>query len=343
MNACDHRFALNYVYPLAQAAYDEPWNAAANPVLANLTQVGEIRIDASSQSFLVAMAAAPSPGAQGLLSSMMKPKGAGSITTANTVADAERLTIARADSDAPTQTSAASTVSQAGMPVAPDVAASLDNRFGWVCIDPSCGRLIVAFRGTQTAGDWLDDLDFVSEAYRPIAGGGTVHQGFQHVYYAVRDNVLRLVREHCGSIREVLVTGHSLGAALAALALPDIVNVLRGQSGVPSDLKITLYNLASPRVGHADFKSFFNARFSCWRIANTWDLVPNVPPELAGYAHVGAQFTIDSGFSLSIAHNHVLETGYLPGLETWNHEHPGEAVAASAQTRGRYVPPGISD
>jgi hypothetical protein len=307
MDACDSRFAQNYIYPLALAAYDEPWNAAANPVLAPFTRVGEILLDTTSRSFQAAMAAVPSPGAHGLLSAMRKPKGAGSGPT-------------------------------------PNVDVSVDHRIGWVCIDPSCDRLIVTFRGTQTAQDWMHDLDFVSEPYRPIEGGGTVHQGFQHVYYAVRDNVLRLVRERCGSIREVLVTGHSLGAALAALALPDIVQFLRGQPGVPEDLKVTLYNLASPRAGHADFKSFFNERFSCWRVVNTWDLVPNMPPRLSGYAHIGAQLTIDSGFSLNVAHNHVLTTGYLPGLETWNHAHPpGKALAANALTSGRYVPPGISD
>lgn len=326
MDTCDSQFALNYIYPLAQAAYDEPWNAAANPLLSQFTQVGEILLDVSSQSFLVAMAAAPSSGAQSLLSAMLKPQGAAPGPLAST-----RVA------------SATSTVHLAEAPATPTVDVSLDKRFGWVCVDPSRGRLIVTFRGTQTVEDWLHDLDFVSEPYRPIEGGGTVHQGFQHVYYAVRDNVLRLVRERCASLREVVVTGHSLGAALAALALPDIVRFLREQPGVPEDLKVTLYNLASPRAGHADFKRFFNERFSCWRIVNTWDLVPNVPPELAGYAHVGMQATVDSGFSLSVAHNHVLTTGYLPGLDTWNHIHPGKAMAGHAMPSGRDVPPGISD
>lgn len=317
MNAFDGRFALNYIYPLAAAAYDEPWNASASSALAGFEQVAEIRLDTKSPSFQVALGAAPSPGSQSMLSAMTKPKGAGSLASA------------------PTPTAALSMTNQAGIP--------LNDRFGWVGIDPSSNRLVIAFRGTQTATDWLHDFDFVSEPYRPIAGGGTVHQGFQHVYYAVRDNLLALVRERCGSIREVLVTGHSLGAALATLALPDIVNFLRGQSGVPENLAVTLYNLASPRVGHTDFKNFFNTQFPCWRIVNHWDLVPDMPPKLAGYMHVGAELPIDSGFSLSVAHNHVLTTGYLPGLKTWNEQHPSRAVAAIASNNGRYVPPGISD
>ncbi|WP_434390395.1 lipase family protein [Melittangium boletus] len=323
MDACDSRFALDYVYPVAHAAYDEPWNSASLPLLAGFTQVGEILLTPASPSFMAAQGAAPSAGSQKLLASMLKPRGA------------------------PRPPAVA--VAAAALPPAlhPNVAVAVNDRFGWVCVDPSRARLIVAFRGTQTPEDWLHDVDFVSEPYRPIEGGGTVHQGFQHVYYAVRDNVLRLVKERCAGIREVLVTGHSLGGALATLALPDIVNFLRSQPEVPAGLKVLLYSLASPRAGHADFKTFFNAWLPCWRIVNTWDVVPSVPPELLGYAHVGMQSTVDSGFHLNAASNHVLDTGYLPGIETWNHhDHPTGAVLAAhlaTAAEGRYVPPGVCD
>lgn len=79
MNAFDGRFALNYIYPLAVAAYDEPWNAVESPALAGFQQVAEIRLDTPSPSFQVALGAAPSPGAQSMLSAMAKPKGAGSL------------------------------------------------------------------------------------------------------------------------------------------------------------------------------------------------------------------------------------------------------------------------
>ncbi len=118
------------------------------------------------------------------------------------------------------------------------------------------------------------------------------------MYYSVRDNLLRLVQERRDSIREVLVTGHSLGAALATLALPDIMSFLRQQSGVPANPPTLLYNLASPRVGHTDFKNFFNTQLPCWRVVNHWDLVPDVPPKLAGYAHVGRRAKISCPFEM---------------------------------------------
>ena len=55
---------------------------------------------------------------------------------------------------------------------------------------------------------------------------------------------------------------------------------------------------------------------------NVWDVVPHLPPDIASYEHEGNQVTIDSGFSLDIVHNHVLSTGYVPGMVTWNKNHP---------------------
>ena len=150
-----------------------------------------------------------------------------------------------------------------------------------------------------------------------------MHQGFQFVYYAIRKNLINLVTTIGKDCTAVLITGHSLGGALATLAMPDILNVL------PGNVSPTLYNLASPRVGHGDFENYFDSHINvCYRVVNTWDVVPHVPPALAGYVHVGNQVNIDSGFSLDLVHNHVLSTGYAPGLVKWNQEHPVTQTAA---------------
>jgi triacylglycerol lipase len=192
-----------------------------------------------------------------------------------------------------------------------------NNHFGWVCIDQANARLIVCFRGTEYFKDWLDDFDFAPAPYSAIPGRGTVHQGFQIVYEAVRDNVRALVTAHRANCREILITGHSLGGALSALAAPDLLN------DVASNLAPTVYTWAEPRVGHPDYVQFFDARVNiCYRIVNLWDVVPHLPPLLALYEHEGHSLHIDSGFSLDIVHNHVLVTGYAPGIAKWNQDHP---------------------
>jgi Lipase (class 3) len=190
--------------------------------------------------------------------------------------------------------------------------------FGWFCLDDANERLVVAFRGTQFIHDWFDDFDFVPDPYAPVPGRGTVHQGFQLVYLAVRANLIALLNAHAADHKQLLILGHSLGGALCGLAAPDLLN----QDSAAS-LSPIVYTLAEPRVGYDDFVTFYNTHVNvCYRLANVWDVVPHLPPDIAGYEHEGNQVTIDSGFSLDVVHNHVLATGYVPGLAAWNKAHP---------------------
>ena len=322
----DGNFALNYALPLAQAAYNEPWNSANDPTLATFTQVQELFVDAPGPA-LMARAQARKEDTS-MLRSMLRPAGTGTPPTAADAIHAETgIPAERLDRKARPQ------------PFVITPTTPIDKRFGWVCRDKQ--RLIVAFRGTQTVGDWLHDFDFIAAPYQPIPGKATVHQGFQTVYYAVRDNLLKHVKDNSSGVTELFVTGHSLGAALAVLAMPDLLNYMNADLGL--HVSPTLFNFAGPRAGHRDFENLFNSAVNvCWRVVNVWDIVPGVPPVLAGYVHVGNQLTIDSGFSFDVAHNHQLATGHLPGLTEWVEQHP----AIHSKLLGTHVPAmlaGVSD
>jgi len=187
--------------------------------------------------------------------------------------------------------------------------------FGWVCINDQ--TVMVALRGTELLHEWLDNFDFIPAPYGPVPGRGTVHQGFQLVYYSIRNSLVGLVRQNAAGRKNLLITGHSLGGALCALAAPDLMN------DAAQNLSPTVYTWAEPRVGHDDFVSFFSTHINvCYRIVNVWDVVPHLPPDIAGYEHEGNELAIDSGFSFDVVHNHVLKTGYAPGIAKWNQQHP---------------------
>jgi hypothetical protein len=200
--------------------------------------------------------------------------------------------------------------------------ATANQHFGWICVDAAKKRLVVAFRGTQYFHDWLDDLDFIPAPYAAIPGRGTVHSGFQLVYNAVRDSVRTtvqaLVTAKAGNCDTLLITGHSLGGALCGLAAPDLLN------DIAAGLSPIVYSWAEPRVGHTDFVSFFNTHVNvCYRIVNLWDVVPHIPPDLAGYEHEGNELTVDSGFfPPDVVRYHVLVSGYFPSIVKWNKDHP---------------------
>lgn len=159
---------------------------------------------------------------------------------------------------------------------------------------------IVAFRGTEpTLADWLSDIQI------HLTGGplGRVHEGFASALNHVWLDVFQALDDLRSSERTVWLTGHSLGAALATLAVAKLI-----ERGEPVD---GLYTYGSPRCGDEDFSGGFQSQFTrAYRVINSDDIVTRVPPRPA-YHHVGTAKLIDA--------NGVLrdeEDGWLPFLRS---------------------------
>jgi triacylglycerol lipase len=290
----DGPFAESYVYPFAFAAYDS--EQPPDGYVAGTTAF-EILCDYSAE--LQARLNALSPRHRKPLESMLAHPRRPHITSPELANSAEIAKIPR--SDAP------------------------NRHFGWICIDQKNERIVIAFRGSVFFHDWLDDFDFAPAPYSPLPGRGTVHQGFLLVYETVRASVrstlTKLLQGPAASYKKILITGHSLGGALSSLSAPDLV------SDLAAKLEPAVYTWSEPRVGHHDYVQFFDAHVNlCYRIVNLWDVVPHLPPILALYEHEGSSLHINSGFSLDMVHNHVLITGYAPGIAQWNHDHPSKVT-----------------
>jgi predicted lipase len=181
--------------------------------------------------------------------------------------------------------------------------------FGWVMESKQDHTLVVSFRGTLSPEDWLHDFDFLPAAYEPVANFGTVHQGFQEVYKVVRDSVFNLVRKADQGFTRLILTGHSLGAALSELAAPDLLH----NAGITTTPEVQ--NFAGPRAGHRDFASIFDVQIdTCFRVVNMWDIVPRLPSTLALFEHVGLAVLVNGGFTLNELVAHSMEESYDPGL-----------------------------
>jgi hypothetical protein len=79
-----------------------------------------------------------------------------------------------------------------------------------------------------------------------------------------------------------------------------------------------VYTFGSPRVGDKVFAGTYdNLVASSWRVANLNDLVPQLPPQLAGYVHVDAEVPINSDDRCrqTVACWHALDT-YLNTLDS---------------------------
>src|ERR1700761_7855600 len=120
--------------------------------------------------------------------------------------------------------------------------------FGLMGRNPAGRTAFLSFRGTSDLAEWVADIDAIPDDYRPISGFGQVHSGFQEVYQLVRSNIATHVSAAVAGCDQILITGHSLGAALAVLAAPDIA-----QNMPPNKIEPRLITFAGPRVGLTDF------------------------------------------------------------------------------------------
>ena len=132
------------------------------------------------------------------------------------------------------------------------------------------GLAVLAFRGTEgnKPEDILADAFVMPQPWTPrnaTSPAGRVSAGFAHVYGCVRDAIGQVLDPHGG---DLLITGHSLGAALATLAAADHA----GRTPKPK-----LITFGSPRVGDGAFASLVTG--PAYRFVDCCDLVTRVPPK----------------------------------------------------------------
>lgn len=170
-------------------------------------------------------------------------------------------------------------------------------------------RLVVVFRGTFDGKDILSDVkvNLVNLSHRSGAGNGRappgkVHSGFlKHLSRGGGlERMLQRIDELAAGASsdapvEVLITGHSLGAAVATLFTSLLLAPENGGSA-PSravPLHVTLVTFGSPRCGDFTFAlglagPHAGARLHTYRVQNEFDPISRVPwllPTPGAYVH----------------------------------------------------------
>ena len=194
--------------------------------------------------------------------------------------------------------------------------------------------VVLAFRGTEKKlADWLTDARCV-----PVVDGETkVHKGFHEAFTSTSNRQSGTVE---AKVREVLsmqkakdangdplplfITGHSLGGALALLATRIVAPDVNG----------ACYTFGSPRV--ANYEYFANVKTPVFRIVNSSDIVPRVPPGILMFVLVEIVKATSSflQFKPQVA-------GLLNRLEAWldkmnGYRHFGDLRYLSDVAEGRF-------
>ena len=166
-------------------------------------------------------------------------------------------------------------------------------------------NIYVVFRGTKTIVEWIDDAMFAQVPYTFVDDGGMTEQGFTNIYGTIHDSIVNAVNNlsSTGTFSNLFITGHSLGAALAILAVPELTENTSFKNPI-------MYNFAGPRVGNIHFvNELYNPlNITSWRVVNTNDVVPTLPPTTViiidppgvfFYEHVNSEEAITFGNPIS--------------------------------------------
>ena len=98
---------------------------------------------------------------------------------------------------------------------------------GFVAYDGVANEIIVSFSGTDPASirNWIDDIDFLKTEYPYCSDSGCkVHEGFYRTYTSVDESVKSILSGFVSAhpTASISVTGHSLGAAMAAFGIAEL-------------------------------------------------------------------------------------------------------------------------
>ncbi|MEM7477708.1 MAG: trypsin-like peptidase domain-containing protein [Planctomycetota bacterium] len=176
-------------------------------------------------------------------------------------------------------------------------------RDGTECFIASTNKVVLlAFRGTKETTDWITNLNLVGTT----KDYGRVHRGFLGAFEVVRPMLQEAISETPGL--PIVLTGHSLGGALATIAAAEWKNEFPIRN---------VYTFGQPAVGKGDFQGFIKRSYDnqFFRFVNDTDIVTMVPPT---YQHVGSLFHFDGKGALKPQNENLMESlkPEVSGLET---------------------------
>ena len=136
--------------------------------------------------------------------------------------------------------------------------------------------LVIAFRGTESFRDVISDLniDLVPLHLKNITRTPSVHKGFYDQFNSIKAKLTLDINKYMNdtTIKEpkIIVTGHSLGGALATIAAC--------KYSYDYEFPIKCVTFGSPRVGNSLFVEYFNNKVDLsLRYVNDNDPIPLVP------------------------------------------------------------------
>lgn len=128
--------------------------------------------------------------------------------------------------------------------------------------------------------------------------------------------MVSLINSHIttGDLDGILITGHSLGAAMAQFCAIEVQNL---NVVTTNDIKVHVYTFGSPRWGNEVMADYYNGLITSDynnRVVNKDDIVPGLPAESWGFYHTAPEIHYTDDDPLEYT---VCDTGESSDCSCW--------------------------
>ncbi|KAL9046423.1 MAG: hypothetical protein Q9214_000735 [Letrouitia sp. 1 TL-2023] len=171
---------------------------------------------------------------------------------------------------------------------------------GFLAIDTTKSLIVLSFRGSHSLPNWTTNIRFFPINTPNICPTCSVSSGFYESWTEARVSVLDALKRTQASYPsyELIVTGHSLGGAIAAIAAAEIRNL---------GTKASLYTYGQPRIGGEEVSQFITDqnKGGNYRVTHTNDLVPKLPGQVLNFKHISPEYFITSANGVEVKQDDV--------------------------------------
>lgn len=145
----------------------------------------------------------------------------------------------------------------------------------WIFYDKLHNMLFVAFRGSDSCFDLINNLNIIPRKYKEY---GKVHAGYYHYYSSIKNDIIDFIECSSKDIRRIVTTGHSCGGTNAVLASLDIKEHF--------NVGVSCVTFGAPPLSDETFSENHNKLVpDTYRVVNVEDFAPKLP--IPGLCHVG--------------------------------------------------------
>lgn len=173
---------------------------------------------------------------------------------------------------------------------------SLTGMEGFVGVDPVQSAIVLGLKGSNSVRNWITNgVITLTDCGNTIdTDDCKVHAGFNEAWLNIATDATALIDAAVAAHPNytVVVTGHSLGAAVANVAAANLRAYFAGTTTM-----VDLYTFGSPRTGNGAFVEFLSdtTQGRAFRVTHTDDPFPRLPPNswlLGSYRHVEPEYWV---------------------------------------------------